>query len=237
MPKAVRYYFELPGDVTHDFSFSLNTETFQIDTGTTPHRPEWTRLGYRQCSHCPLSDQEHCPVATNILNIILPMGSTISFETVTCRVVTQERTSLTTTSAQDAIRSLMLFVIATSACPHTDFLKPLARFHLPFSSLEETVSRIVSTYLLLQYFKKEQGHEFDHDLNGLYEFCKNFEIIGVAMAERLKAEELEGDAGPNALVILHGFSQFVQMYIDSHLDIIRPAFEPILARYETSRPS
>ena len=236
MPKTVRYYFELPGNVTHDFAFDLNTETFQVETGPRPHQPEWTKLGYQQCRHCPLSDAEYCPVAANICNIILPMGATISFETVTCRVVMEERTSLTTTSAQEALRSLMQFVISASSCPHTDFLKPLARFHVPFASLEEVVSRLASTYLLFQYFRKEQGHEFDHGLNGLYEFCKNFEIIGMAMAERLKAETLAGDAGPNALVILHGFSQFIQIYIDHHLDIIRPAFEPALQRCDAASP-
>ncbi len=61
----------------------------------------------------------------------------------------------------------MLFVIAASACPHTDFLKPLARIHLPFPSLEEIVSRIVSAYLLFQYFRTEQGPPFDHALSGL----------------------------------------------------------------------
>ncbi len=237
MPKTVRYSFELPGAITHDFSFKLNTETFELEKDGANAFPDWAKLAYCQCSHCPLTKREHCPVAINICNIVLPMGSVISYETVTCRAETQERISLTTTSAQDAIRSLMLFVIATSACPHTDFLKPMARFHLPFSTLEETVSRMVSTYLLFQYFRKRQGHEFDHALDGLHEICRNFEKIGVAMAERLKAGDLKGDAGMNALVILHGFSQFVPIYIDSQLDIIRPGFEPILNHYEECRTS
>lgn len=235
MPKTVRYSFELPGDRQHEFSFSLNTETFEIETNAARVNPDWTQLEYCRCSHCPLEEQTHCPVAVNICNIVLPMGSVISYETVSCQVETQERTSLTKTTAQDAIRSLMLFVIATSSCPHTDFLKPMARFHLPFSTLEETASRMVSTYLLFQYFRKDQGHEFDHDLKGLHEICKNFETIGFAMAERLRTEGLSGDAGMNALVILHGFSQFVPMYIDGHLDVIRPAYEPILNHYDRCR--
>lgn len=232
MPKIVQYTFELPGSVTHDFSFSLNTETFEIETNSITALPEWTELNFCKCIHCPLSEQSHCPVAMNICNIVLPMGSVISYEAVTCKVVTQERVSILTTTAQDALRSLMLFVIATSSCPHTDLLKPMARFHLPFSSLEETISRMVSSYLLFQYFRHEQGHEFDHNLNGLHRLCSNFETIGLAMAQRIRAGDLRGDAGINALVILHNFTLFLPIFLESQLDIIRPAFEPLLKHYD-----
>lgn len=231
MPKTVRYTFSLPNDVRHDFTFTLNTESFEIETNAEAARPEWTELEFRQCSHCPLTGASHCPVAVNICNIVLPMSSLISFETVTCRVETQERTSTATTSAQDAIRSLMSFVLATSSCPRTDFTKPMARFHLPFPTLEETFSRMVSTYLLFQYFRHEDGHAFDHGLAGLFKICEDFEVINLAMAERLQAGELEGDAGINALVILQTFTQFMPMLLDKHLEIIRPAFEPLLRHY------
>jgi hypothetical protein len=231
MPKNVRYAFVLPDDSQHEFTFTLNTETFEIETGDEATRPHWTELGFCQCANCPLTDVSHCPVAVNICNIVLPMGSLISYETVTCRVVTQERTTMTTTSAQDAIRSLMPFVVATSSCPHTDFLKPMARFHLPFPTLEEVVSRIVSTYLLFQYFRRENGEVFDQGLDGLFQICENFEAIALAMAARLKAGDLEGDAGINALVIIHNLTQFMPLLLDKHLDIIRPAFEPLLRHY------
>ena len=173
----------------------------------------------------------------NICNIVLPMGAVISYEAVTCRVETQERTTVTTTTAQDALRSLMLFVIATSSCPHTDFLKPMASLHLPFPTLEEIISRMVSTYLLFQYFRRRDGHDFDHELSGLFNICRNFETISVAMAERLRAEELRGDASINALVILHNFSQFVPIYLENHLEVIKPAFEPILSHYDLCKQS
>ena len=235
MSRTIQYCFELPGNVTHEFSFSLDSETFQIETEASLHMPEWTRLEYHRCSHCPVYGQDHCPVAVNICNIVLPLEAAISFETVTCRVVVQERTCVITTSAQEAIYSLLLVVIAASSCPYTDFLKPMARFHLPFPTVEETVARIVSTSQLLQYFRKDQGHTFDPDLGGLYEICKNIEIIGVAVAERLKASEIKGDAGSNALVIFHHLSQIVPIHVENHLDIIRPAFKPALNHYDICR--
>ena len=224
MPKTVKYSFELAGHVKHDFEFSLNTETFELTTNGECSAPEWARTDHRRCRHCLMTDAEHCPVALNVHNVVMPMRDVISYETVKCHVVTQERTCVLTTSAQEAIRSLMLFVIAASACPHTDFLKPLARFHLPFPSLEEIVSRIVSAYLLLQYFRMEQGLPFDHALTGLREICENFEIIAVEMAERLRSAQMIGDAVINAIVIVHDFSLFVPLYIDDHLSILKSVF-------------
>ncbi len=232
MPKNIRYSFVLPDDSQHDFTFALNTETFEIDTRAAAVLPKWTELNFCQCPNCPLSKERHCPVAVNVWNVVLPMGSLISYETVTCRVVTQERTTTTTTSAQDAIRSMMLFVMAASACPHMDFLKPMARFHLPFPTLEETFSRVVSTYLVFQYFKHKSGRGFDKDLDGLFHIYEDFETITLAIAERLKAGDFEGDAGINALVIIHSFTQFMPMFLNRDLDVLRPAFEPLLKHDE-----
>lgn len=237
MPKTVTYSFELPGQIKHDFECSLNTETFELTTNGEYSAPEWARTDHRRCRHCLTAGAEYCPVALNVHNIVMPMRDVISYETVKCHVVTQERTCVLTTSAQEAIRSLMLFVIAASACPHTDFLKPLARFHLPFSSLEETVSRIVSAYLLCQYFRAEQGLPFDHALTGLRDNCENFEIIAVEMAERIRSQQMIGDAVINAIVIVHDFSLFVPLYINDHLSILKSAFVPTLRFQPPAKPN
>jgi len=61
----------------------------------------------------------------------------------------------------------MGLVIATSGCPHTLFLKPMARFHLPLASVTETIYRASAMYLTAQYFLKQDGKEVDFSLNNI----------------------------------------------------------------------
>ena len=124
MQKIVTYSFELPGNIKHDFEFKLDTDTFALTANTGCMQPDWARLDHHRCLNCPVSGVEYCPVALNICKIVMPMREVTSYETVKCCVVTQERTYTVTTSAQEALRSLMIFVIAASACPRVDLLKP-----------------------------------------------------------------------------------------------------------------
>ncbi len=233
MPKNIGYSFLLPNGVQHDFAFTLNTETFEIETNKDGEYPEWTELTFRQCEHCPLTEERYCPAAINICNIVIPFDSLLSYETVTCKVKMIERTILTTTSAQEAIRSLMMFVVSTSACPHTDFAKPIANIHLPFATLEEYMYRVVSAYLLYQHFRHKDGLEFDINLEHLPTIAGNLESVLRAMSNRLQAALPKGDAGLNALVIFHGFTQFLPIILEKHLAMLRPSFEPILSHDHT----
>ena len=52
------------------------------------------------------------------------------------------------TSAQQAMSSVLGLIMATSGCPWTDRLRPMARFHLPFASEAETLYRSVGMFLL-----------------------------------------------------------------------------------------
>ncbi|CAK0770545.1 hypothetical protein CCP2SC5_500006 [Azospirillaceae bacterium] len=105
----------------------------------------------------------------------------------------------------------------------------MARFHLPFATLEETLSRVVSTYLVFQYFKHKDGHDFDKELHGMDQIYNHFEKLLISMTERIKAGHFQGDAGINALIIIHSFTQLMSVFINQNLDILRPAFEPLLS--------
>jgi hypothetical protein len=228
MPKNINYSFLLPNGVKHDFAFKLNTDTFEIETSNDCEYPKWTELTFHQCAHCPLTEERYCPAAISICNVVLPLDSLLSYETVTCKVETRERTTLTTTSAQEALRSMMMFVVSASACPHTDFAKPIANTHLPFVTLEEYMYRIVSTYLLYQHFRYKDGLVFDQNLDHLPIIVEKFQSIIRSMSDRLNAAYPKGDAGLNALVIFHGFTQFLPIMLEKHLAMLRPSFEPIL---------
>ena len=57
--------------------------------------------------------------------------------------------------------------MATGGCPALAKLRPMARFHLPFATREETLFRSASAYLLGQYFLKERGEPHELGLEGL----------------------------------------------------------------------
>jgi hypothetical protein len=125
----------------------------------------------------------------------------------------------------------MGLVMATSGCPHMAFFKPMARFHLPFSSSEETIYRATSMYLLAQYFLKKQGKHADLDLAGLREIYKNIEIVNVAVAKRLRAAT-EADSAVNAIILLDIYTKAVPVIIEESLEEIRYLFAPYFKKTE-----
>ena len=87
------------------------------------------------------------------------MASAISslIDQVRVTVESEERAVIATLSAQQALASLMGLIIASSGCPRTAVFRPMARFHLPFSSESETAYRVASMYLVAQHFKARNG--------------------------------------------------------------------------------
>jgi len=80
-------------------------------------------------------------VAKNLFNTVEYFKNAPSFEKAEVYVETPERTYYKNTSLQDGLFSIFGVIMATSGCPPLDFLRPMARFHLPFSTLEETMIR------------------------------------------------------------------------------------------------
>jgi len=121
----------------------------------------------------------------------------------------------------------MGLVIAISECPHTDFLKPMARFHLPFATEEETIWRATSTYLLAQYFLIIKGHRIDLELDGLSRIYDNIEKLNASIVKRLRAAGKK-DSTINALVHLDVFAKYIKPGVEESLDKIRHIFTPFL---------
>ena len=189
--------------------------------------PPWTELGFHQCSNCPLStaDTAHCPMAVSIVPLVVLFDKVRSYDDVTAQVESEERTVTKRTSVQRVLRSLMGLLTASSACPRIEFLKPMARYHLPFSSTEETIYRVVSSYLLAQYFLRQQGKPADAGLEGLKARYRELQQVNAGMAARLGAiRERESDSSVNALVLLDLFAQSLPDSIDAQLEELQPAF-------------
>ena len=103
-------------------------------------------------------------------------------------------------------------------------LKPMVRFHLPFASVQETINRSVSSYLLGQYFNYKEGKEADWDLAGLKQSYKEIQTVNYGMAGRLRSISAK-DANVNALIILDIFAKEMPETIDGSLNLLRYLYE------------
>jgi hypothetical protein len=223
----IRYLFRLPDNRQEVIVLSLNARTLDLLNSIPEELPSWTKLDFHQCSNCPLTiEQEpHCLIAVHFVKLLETFEHLLSYETIYVDIVTQQRAISKETSAQKGVSALMGLIMATSGCPHTSFLKPMARFHLPFADSHETVYRATSMYLLAQYFRYKDGREADIGLEGLTKIYSNIQIMNEAMAARLRAVS-EKDVAVNSLVILDVFAQTVPFVIEESLEEIRYLFTP-----------
>lgn len=229
----IQYQFRFPDGGSLDFTLSLNARSLEQVENDQKKAPAWTSLGFHQCPNCPLDAKTHpcCPVAVNLVKMTEECGGLWSYDKVHLEVTTPERIVSKDTTMQAGVSSLLGLAMATSACPHAEFFKPMARFHLPFASEAETIYRATSMYLLAQYFLHKQGREADLDLDGLVKIYRNLQIINSALAARLRAAS-EKDAAVNAVILLDLFAKVMPYTINDSLDEIRYLFAPFLAGAE-----
>lgn len=196
----------------------------EMDTAALP---AWTALASHQCPNCPLqpASTAHCPMAVRLLPLITLISELRSFDQVEVHVTTPERSVSKTTTVQRGISALMGLLAASSDCPHTRFLKPMAHFHLPFASEEETIYRAASTYLLAQYFLAREGGVPDWELAGLKANYLALQTVNSAMAGRLRSAVQE-DGAINAFILLDLLAKTLPYSIDEQLDEIKTSFRP-----------
>ena len=139
---------------------------------------------------------------------------------------TQDRTYSKRTSAMDGLTSIFGIVMATSNCPVMNFLKPMARFHLPFSSVEETTARSTSLFLLGQYFQYKKGKVNTFDFDQLEKSYARVQLVNEGLLERIQSLGNQ-DADKNAIITLHSLSQFLSMEMDFSLNTIAHLFEGV----------
>lgn len=184
--------------------------------------PAWAALDFHQCPNCPLQPAgiPRCPMAVRFVPLIAFLKTLRSYEQVDVRVDTPQRSVSKSTSVQRGISPLMGLLAASSDCPHAAFLKPMAHFHLPFASEEETIYRAASTYLLGQYFAGQQGQVPDWSLNGLKKYYKELQIVNASMAKRLR-HATDDDGAINAFILLDILAKALPCSIDDQLDDIK----------------
>jgi hypothetical protein len=165
--------------------------------------PDWTRLEFHQCSHCPLSTEEYrnCPYAVALIEPARVTSMRPSHEPVTVTVTSRARTITADTTLQRAMGSLLGLIGPFSGCPITRILRPMARFHLPLSSPDETLFRTFGTYLLGQYLRQRQRLEADWQMVSLRQVYSDLRQLNYGMSSRLRASQ-DKDAGVNSFVLL-----------------------------------
>jgi len=191
--------------------------------------PDWTRLDYHQCAHCPLSTSEvrHCPYAVALLEPARVTSNRPSHEAVTVTVYAREREIRAHTTLQRAMGSLLGLIGPFSGCPLTAILRPMARYHLPFSSPEETLSRAFGMYLLGQYLRAEHGKSADWKMQELQDIYANLRQLNLGMSQRLRASQKE-DAGVNSFVLLDLLAADVGYALERYEGDLDEAFREFL---------
>lgn len=213
------------GDAAQEYTLHLDKQTGRLLNTVPADPPVWTRLEVQQCSNCPLSvaEKPHCPLALQLAQVIADWGHVFSYTEVRYEVVTAEHHFSGTTTAQKILSALLGLVMATSECPHMYFLRPLARFHLPLGSPEETAFRVVSAYLLGQHLAgAESGRAEDFD--GLIERYEAIQTVNKCLAKRV-ADGSSEDAAINAVVLLDLLAHMVPFFARETLDSLRPLFQ------------
>lgn len=198
--------------------------------------PEWTILTCNQCDNCPLdpNSSPHCPAALNMVELVKRFAKLLSYDEITVIVNTEERQIYKDTTIQRGVCSLMGLLMATSGCPMMTFFKPMARFHLPFASTEETIWRATSSYLLAQYYLWHDRKDADITFEGLSRIYNEIQTVNISFARRLRTA-CQYDSMVNAIILLDMFAQSMPTAIDESLNEIRHMFAPYLTyRAQTS---
>jgi uncharacterized protein DUF6901 len=228
-PVRIRYRFVLPDGRRESFDLQFDPQDFRLLNPQPAELPFWTALHCKQCENCPLKVESHphCPVAVHLVGIIERLEKLVSYDQVRIDVVTAERTVTHETTAQQALSSLLGLIIATSGCPRTEFLRPMARFHLPFASELETVYRSVSMYALAQLIKAGNGAPPDTSLEGLKKAYGELHRVNRGLAKRIGAAT-GGDPARNAVALLDAYTTLLPNAIEQALADMRPLFGALL---------
>ena len=233
----IKYYFRFKENRVEVFDLRLDPQTLKLLNLSDKELPDWTLLDYQKCPHCPLSGIEvaHCPAAVSLIDLVKRFDNVISHEKIDLEVVTEERKVYERTTAQNGISSLLGLLLSTSGCPHTAYFKPMARFHLPLASSEDTLFRATGMYLLAQYFLKNKGREVDCELEGLTRIYQNIHQLNITLAKRLK-DASNTDSSLNAVIVLDVFTYTLPTVIKDQLESLRPLFlaylsDPIIDKH------
>ncbi len=227
----IEYRFIFEDKSEKKFKIALNPETNAIIPFNDSSEADWTRLTNCQCKNCQLDPQneEFCPISVNINNLVIFFKNFASFEKSDVIVTVEERTYKKHSSIQESVGSLLGIFMAASGCPTLERLKPMARFHLPFASIEETVFRSISSYLLGQHFRDQKGMSADLELKKLGDFYDEIQVVNHHIAERLRGIKSK-DAVKNAVICLDIYAKELSCSFDTCMENLQNIYDIYLKK-------
>ncbi|MBF0094062.1 MAG: hypothetical protein HQL34_05905 [Alphaproteobacteria bacterium] len=223
---GITYTFRFAGDQSAHVPLSFDRATFELRPSGTGGTLAWTALEFCRCAHCPLTAARspRCPFARAIAEIIPHFETFYSYEETIVEVATAQRTIVARCPLQNGMAALIGLIGATCGCPLLAFLRPMARFHLPFASEEETMYRAVATDLLRQYLSSGPDRDGPATLDGLRRRYEAAAEVNMGMAARIRTGSGK-DAAINGLIILDTFAQAAPYVIDGKLEELRYVFD------------
>ena len=225
----ITYRFVLPDGTAEQFVVPVGSDAAAIE-GSPDAGPDWIRLEFEQCRHCPLTVGESpiCPVARALAPVAGRFETLVSHDELHLEVIQGDRSLRQTVSTQQALSSLFGLLIATSGCPHTLFLRPMARFHQPLAGELETVYRSASMYMLGEYFRSAEGEAPDMAMQGLADLYAALHEVNEGIVRRLRAAS-RTDSTLNAIIILDLYTLLLPDALAGSLDEIAPYFSAYVA--------
>lgn len=219
----IKYIFSFKDSTNLEYEFVFD-EQFNLKTEDGFKPSEWAKLTNHQCKNCPLSSIEHefCPVAKNIDAIVDHTKNKLSYEKANVRVQTTERTYVKDCDTQEGLLSLFGLIMPTSGCPHLNWFRPLARFHLPFSSIDETMYRVLSMQLVTSFLNTESFSN-KLDLEVIKKNYAEIENVNFDFIERIRSH-CKGDADVNAVAALDVFAKLFEFEKEADFSAIRKIF-------------
>lgn len=217
MPETITYDFAFDDGQTFHFEVPLAGWVETPATRTQP-LPAWTQLATDRCPNCPLDPATHayCPTAVDVHAVAAKFSAIASYRTARVTVVVGARTTISNCDMNTGLRSLFGLCMALSGCPITRRLRPMALRHLPFASMEETLARVVSHYLLKQYFVMKDGGTPDWELKELTALYEALDVVNSTFVNRLRRAS-ERDSNLNAVC---GFATFSRLYAMALDDVL-----------------
>ncbi len=219
-----KYCFDFPDSTKKRFLIKLDSETYEYKpSNNTP--PDWSLLGVARCDCCKLdlAHNNYCPVAANIADLVYAFKDTASHKSCLVSCISAARTCSKETTVQEGLASIMGIIMATSGCPSTALLKPMAYYHLPFATVEESMYRSVSAYLLRQYFSHKKGENCDFFMHRIQEYYSEVQQVNEGILKRINMTS-EMDADKNAIVTLNALAQILVMEVDEDLSSLKKLF-------------
>lgn len=221
----ITYRFIFSDGLRHEVALHLRADSLEPVGWKPTHPPSWTALEFHRCNNCPLQPDKnpYCPAALHLARLVDDVNAFDPAEPIMLEVVTADRTFRQSTTVQRALGSLIGLLISVSGCPQAAVFRPIARFHLPLASEEETIFRAMAACLLGQMFRDRAGLPVRWTPAVLAEIYSNLEIVNTRLAERLRAGG-QPDAIVRPLREWDAFSGIFPLRIEEVLGRIEPLF-------------